>query len=361
MAVLVLGCPVVTRDQAYLRPSRRSARVLLGVFGLRPNRRLAADWLVGALWPDRPPPSAAANLRSHIAELRRLLGTGPRIERAGDGYLLAATPGDVDTAQFLDLVHEARNSRDQGDNARAAVLLAEALALWRGLVLEGIPVPSAVQPQATVLDEERLSATEELEWAPSAPDDVPLELVLVCTDQLDEEPEVMLIGAVPSTASLEDLLDRTDAPRLAEVEQLGAADAALLHATPASAVAHDPAAIPLTQHRPGMMSARTEFFSRPLPADAITALVTHVAENRVFGEFRQVAFTPWRGAYGRVPPDATAFVHRAPAYLVKHTVLLGPNGAARRGGDALDWLTAGWAALHPWGTAAPTRTSPTPR
>jgi DNA-binding SARP family transcriptional activator len=162
MAVLVLGCPVVTRDQAYLRPSRRSARVLLGVFGLRPNRRLAADWLVGALWPDRPPPSAAANLRSHIAELRRLLGAGPRIERAGDGYLLAATPGDVDTAQFLDLVHEARNSRDQGDNARAAVILAEALALWRGPVLEGIPVPSAVQPQATVLDEERLSATEEL-------------------------------------------------------------------------------------------------------------------------------------------------------------------------------------------------------
>lgn len=189
-----------------------------------------------------------------------------------------------------------------------------------------------------------------LEWAPSAPDNVSVELVLLCTDQLDEEPEVMLIGACPSTASLDDLLDRAGPPHLVEVNRLGAADAALLHPTPASAIAHDPDAIPLTQHRPGMMSAKTEFFTRPLPADAIEALVAHVAEDRVFGEFRQVAFTPWRGAYGRVAPDATAFAHRTLAYLVKHTVLLGPNGAARRGGEALAWLTDSWAIPHPWGT-----------
>ena len=189
-----------------------------------------------------------------------------------------------------------------------------------------------------------------LEWAPAAPDDVSVELVLVCTDQLDEEPEVMLVGACPGTAALGDLLDRAGPPRLVEVNRLDAADAALLHATPASAIANDPDAIPLTQHRPGMMSAKTEFFTRPVPAEAIEALVAHVAANRVFGEFRQVAFTPWRGAYGRVAPDATAFVHRAPAYLVKHTVLLGPNGAARRGGEALGWLSDSWATLHPWGT-----------
>jgi hypothetical protein len=99
-----------------------------------------------------------------------------------------------------------------------------------------------------------------------------------------------------------------------------------------------------------MMSARTEFFARPLPADAITGLVTHFAAGRVFGEFRQVAFTPWGGAYGRVLPEDTAFAHRTPAYLVKHTVILGPNGAARRGGEALAWLADSWAAIHPWGT-----------
>ncbi len=164
MGVLVLGCPVVARNQLVLRPSRRSASVLLGVFALRPNRRLPVDWLVGTLWPNRPPPSAAANLRTHIAELRRLLraGDGPRIVTTDDGYLLAAEPSHVDASWFLDRVREGRNSREAGDNARAAALLTEALSLWRGPVLEGIPVPAVVQPQATLLDEERLSAVEEL-------------------------------------------------------------------------------------------------------------------------------------------------------------------------------------------------------
>ncbi|GAB1510171.1 FAD-binding oxidoreductase [Actinophytocola sp. KF-1] len=189
-----------------------------------------------------------------------------------------------------------------------------------------------------------------LDWTPTAPDDVSVELVLVCSDQLDEEPEVMLVGAVPDVGALDELLDRVGEPRLSEVARLGPADAALLHATPASAVAHDPVGIPLTQHRPGMMSAKTEFFARPLPDDALADLVRHVAAGRVFGEFRQVAFTPWGGAYGRTAPHDTAFVHRTADYLVKHTVILGPNGAARRGGEALAWLAEGWRLLRPWGT-----------
>ncbi len=164
MGVLVLGSPVVARNHLVVRPSRRSASVLLGLFALRPNRRLAVDWLVGALWPHRPPPSAAANLRTHIAELRRLLRAddGPRIETTDDGYRLTAEPSHVDASWFLELVRQGRTSRDDGDDARAAALLTEALSLWRGPVLEGIPVPSAVQPQATLLDEERMSAVEEL-------------------------------------------------------------------------------------------------------------------------------------------------------------------------------------------------------
>lgn len=95
-----------------------------------------------------------------------------------------------------------------------------------------------------------------LEWAPSAPDEVSVELVLLCPDQLDEEPEVVRIGTAPGAAHLEDLLNGVP-PRLTEVEHLDAADAALLHATPASAVAHDPVAILLVQDRPAMLSART--------------------------------------------------------------------------------------------------------
>ncbi len=187
-----------------------------------------------------------------------------------------------------------------------------------------------------------------LDWAP--PEDVSVELVLVSGDQLDEEPDVMLVGTLPGAGALDDLLDRVGEPRLTEVSPLGAADAALLHATPASAVTRDPVAIPLTQHRPGMMSAKTEFFAQALPGDAIDALVAHFVADRVFGELRQVAFTPWGGAYARVRPEDTAFFHRRADYLVKHTVIVGPNGAARRGGEALDWVAGAWAVIHPWGT-----------
>jgi SARP family transcriptional regulator, regulator of embCAB operon len=169
MRVLVLGCPVVERDREVLSASRRRASVLLGVFGLRPNRRLPVGWLVGALWPERPPPSAAANLRSHIAELRRLLrpsatrsGGAPTIESSGDGYLLAAEPAQVDASWFLHVLREGRRARDAGADTRAAGLLSEALGLWRGPAFDGLPVPAVVQPQATLLDEERLAAIEEL-------------------------------------------------------------------------------------------------------------------------------------------------------------------------------------------------------
>jgi FAD/FMN-containing dehydrogenase len=184
------------------------------------------------------------------------------------------------------------------------------------------------------------------EWAPYAPDDTSVELILLCPDYLEDPPSVMLIGAGDVTELIARIKPQ---PTLAEVEHLSASEAALLHATPASAVAHDPPSIQLVHDRPGMSTAKTEFFNHPIPAEG---LIEHFLTGRVHGEMREVAFTPWRGAYSRIPTYATAFAHRDPAFLVKHTVLVGPNGAARRGHEALDWLTKSWAAIHPWGTGS---------
>ncbi|MDQ3578593.1 MAG: hypothetical protein M3443_13570 [Actinomycetota bacterium] len=99
-------------------------------------------------------------------------------------------------------------------------------------------------------------------------------------------------------------------PRPAEIEDLPASDAALLHATPYSAVAHDSVSMTLTHDRPGMSAAKTEFFDQSSPVDAVRTLVEHFRAGRVRGEIREVAFTPWRGVYGRVSPQDTAFTHR---------------------------------------------------
>jgi len=199
-----------------------------------------------------------------------------------------------------------------------------------------------------------------LAWAPVAPDDVALELVLLAPDYLEDEPTVVLIGAASPDALAEFLAGVDAEPVLTQVEHLTAAEAVLLQATPASAVAHDPVGLPLVHDRPGMCAAKTEFFVRPLPEQAVLGLLAWFTAGRVHGELREVAFTPWRGAYGRVPAHATAFAHRDAAYLVKHTVLVGPVGAARRGREAVEWLRRSWAEVHPWGTGGAYANFPDP-
>ncbi|MGW5053741.1 FAD-binding oxidoreductase [Actinokineospora sp. NPDC004072] len=185
-----------------------------------------------------------------------------------------------------------------------------------------------------------------------ADDAVSAEMVLLCPQYPDEEPTALLVGAAPDRAAVDAFLAATPEPAEVEIVDLSPADAARLRATPYAAAAHDPASLPLTNDRPGMHTAKTEFFDHPLPDEALAALLEHFTARREYGELREIAFTPWRGAYARVPGDATAFAHRTPAFLVKHTVLVGPVGAARRGQDALAWLARSWALTHPWGTGA---------
>lgn len=95
---------------------------------------------------------------------------------------------------------------------------------------------------------------------------------------------------------------------------------------------------------------KSEFFPRELPPGAIAALVAQLAEDRVEGQFRELDFTPWGGAYNRVAPAATAFPHRAARFLLKHAVELSPESPAARLRDARDWLRRSWSSVHPWGS-----------
>jgi Berberine and berberine like len=47
---------------------------------------------------------------------------------------------------------------------------------------------------------------------------------------------------------------------------------------------------------PRHLVARSEFFRRPLPTDALAALVAHLAAGRTTGEERELDFIPWGGA-----------------------------------------------------------------
>jgi FAD/FMN-containing dehydrogenase len=81
----------------------------------------------------------------------------------------------------------------------------------------------------------------------------------------------------------------------------------------------------------GPVFSKSEFFRRPLPAEAIARLTRCHA-----GSTGELNFTPWGGAYNRMAEDATAFAHRAERFLVEHA---GP----------LDWARESWSIVHAWG------------
>ena len=132
-------------------------RALLAHLLLNAGRPIARDELVDELWGDAPPPTARDSLNVHTGVLRRALGA--RLRTVPPGYLLDASPGEIDSTRFETQVDEIR--KGSHTPAESASALAAALALWRGPVYGGIPVGPSAAAAAARLDELRLSALEE--------------------------------------------------------------------------------------------------------------------------------------------------------------------------------------------------------
>ncbi|WP_191248394.1 AfsR/SARP family transcriptional regulator [Amycolatopsis deserti] len=127
-------------------------RLLLAALLLQPGVVVSADALTDVLWPGRAPRSAAANLRTYVHGLRRVLGD--RIEGRAGGYLLHAAPEELDATLAERLVARAHTER-------TPELLDRAAALWRGEVLEDLPHHHTWSSAVARLSELRLSVQEE--------------------------------------------------------------------------------------------------------------------------------------------------------------------------------------------------------
>ncbi|MET8764725.1 BTAD domain-containing putative transcriptional regulator [Lentzea sp. NPDC004782] len=165
MRLRILGPVEIATGRGPALPARRMARVLLGTLALHANTFVPADRIVDALWGGCPPRSARINLRSYVSDLRRLLRSGgrdsTRIETANGGYLLAAEPDDLDVLAFTALAEAGRDCLSRGDYEQAVERLTCAGELWRGPVLDGVPVPEAVQPTVRMLEDRRVDAIED--------------------------------------------------------------------------------------------------------------------------------------------------------------------------------------------------------
>jgi DNA-binding SARP family transcriptional activator/tetratricopeptide (TPR) repeat protein len=236
-------------------------RTLLVVLLLHANAAVSAGRLEAALWPDRPPPAAAGVIRTYASALRIALGLGgtgrlPGLAKGPGGYRLALAPGDLDLDVFDDLSAQGRDALARGDTVRAARLLTEALALWRGepgadVILDG----DAAAILADVA--ERRVAAEEA-WADAqlslggGPDLIARLRVLVAGQPLRERARAQLMQALYQAGRKAEALAEFRALRTKMATELGIEPSALtrdLHQRilidePVLAPAHKPEMIP---------------------------------------------------------------------------------------------------------------------
>ncbi|MFF3738648.1 BTAD domain-containing putative transcriptional regulator [Streptomyces sp. NPDC002566] len=113
-------------------------RALLTVLALRAGRTVPAGLLVEEVWSGDPPADAPGALQALVGRLRRVLGA-EAVASAEGGYRLAAGPDAVDLHRFERLTGDGLRALADGDPAKAAVVLDDALALWRDPVLADLP------------------------------------------------------------------------------------------------------------------------------------------------------------------------------------------------------------------------------
>jgi SARP family transcriptional regulator, regulator of embCAB operon len=169
--VRVLGPLQLRVDGVALSPGTPKQRAVLATLVLNRNRAVSTDSLIAAAWEDRPPSEAKAAMYTYIANLRRLFGSaGGRqhsvLASAPPGYRLDIADADCDLGRFSTARSTGVHAAAAGRFDDACAALSEALAQWRGPVLQDLDDFAFVAAFATAMNEEKLLVHEA--WAEAA-------------------------------------------------------------------------------------------------------------------------------------------------------------------------------------------------
>ncbi|MFE2162040.1 BTAD domain-containing putative transcriptional regulator [Streptomyces lydicus] len=172
------------------RPGAPGPQTVLAALALSPGTLVTVDELIDGLYFDDPPASARRVVVTYIHRLRAHLDREARAEPGGgearaaietmaDGYVLQLPEDRVDALLFRRLTARARRCADAGDPAAGAAGLEEALAMWQGPALAGLPGPFA-RDWRRALGEQLASALE-----------YRLELLLACGRHEEAVPDIV--------------------------------------------------------------------------------------------------------------------------------------------------------------------------
>jgi DNA-binding SARP family transcriptional activator len=278
----VLG-PVEVRDGDRTIPvGGGQQRALLALLLLRANRAVSRDAIVEAVWGDEPPSTVAKALQGHVSALRRLLepgrergGGGRVIVTRGSGYELRVDEERLDLLVFERLRSEGRRALDAGEHERAAALLRDALALWRGPPLADVDTELFERGEVARLEEVRFATLEdrlEADVAAGKHAEVVAELeALVAEQPLRERLRAQLMVALYRSGRQADALETYRRGRALLVEELGLEPSRMLQQLERSILAQEPELdAPLRAARTAPPAASAGFVGRGPELAALT-------------------------------------------------------------------------------------------
>ncbi|MET7767031.1 BTAD domain-containing putative transcriptional regulator, partial [Streptomyces sp. NPDC005393] len=261
-------------------------RALLTALALAPGRSRPTGVLIAEIWDTDPPADEHGALQALVGRLRRALGKDAVASVPG-GYRLSAVPDDVDLHRFERLAAEGAQALADGDPARAADLLDDALALWRGPALTDLPDggAGAARAEARRLDARRARIAADLALG-RADRALPVLAGLCDAHPLDEPLHALRIRALRDTGRTAEALAAYEAIRTEIADRLGADPGPELRALHAELLAPEPPRERVTTPapaaaRPGRGNLRARLTSFVGRETDLATLRTDLAAHRL--------------------------------------------------------------------------------
>jgi class 3 adenylate cyclase len=286
-------------------------QAVLGSLLLHAGSTVPLGRLVEEVW-ETPPQTAAKTVQVYVSRLRRLLPGA--IETRSGGYALRIDGDRLDVARFEQLAGEGRSALGTAEWERAARLLSEALALWRGPALGGL-ANAPLRREADRLDEARLQAVEDRIEADlglgHARDVVPELRALIAEHPFRERLRAQLMRALFAAGRQTEALDVYRETRKLLDEELGLEPGAELRELERRILSHDPGLEPappasaVAAAPPVMSPARQEPVRARRPA---TILFADVVDSTALGE--QLDPESVHGILERYSQDAREIIER---------------------------------------------------
>jgi DNA-binding SARP family transcriptional activator len=159
----VLGPLLMSVDGTTVPAGTPKQRAVLALLVINRNRPVGTDSLINAVWGDSPVPAARTSIHSYVSNLRRLLSEAGMDTRrvlmsAPPGYQLTIADADCDLGRFVVEKSEGLKAAVAGKFEQASSHLSAALGEWRGEVLADLRDFPFVDPFATAVTEDKVSA-----------------------------------------------------------------------------------------------------------------------------------------------------------------------------------------------------------